>query len=158
MIQTASSHRPRHIPANPYIVCLHVLRNLPTVLWFLVTKVMGFLPRFSNPHFVQQSTQIVSRADLEAEHDVSHEDAEDDDNDVLQALENILKRSLGDFHVGQADPESDGGRDKKRRKKSKTKDSEETQSQVMQTGDGADDEVVGACPVLATPRRMLRPR
>ena len=43
---------------------------------------MGFLPRFSNPHAIQQTTQIVSRADLEAEHDVphTHEEVEDDED------------------------------------------------------------------------------
>lgn len=99
---------------------------------------MGFLPRFANPHFVQESTQIVSRADLEADHDVPHEEADEDDQDVVQALENILKRSLGDFQVGQAEPE----RQQKRRKKSEAEAREEEKEHTSQQGDSKEVEVV----------------
>ncbi|GJF00052.1 hypothetical protein PsYK624_163290 [Phanerochaete sordida] len=86
---------------------------------------MVLIPRGSNPHALQQTTQIVSRADLEAEHNVPHAEHKDDDRDVVKALERMLKRSLGDFQLGQAEVEHTDERHKKRRRKSKTGASEE---------------------------------
>ncbi|EKM58388.1 uncharacterized protein PHACADRAFT_193507 [Phanerochaete carnosa HHB-10118-sp] len=93
--------------------------------------VMGFLPRFANPHFVEQFTQLVSRADLEAEHDVPHE-VEDGDQAVVKTLENILKRSLGEFQVCRAEPERGDARHKKRQRKNKTRDDEKTEPATRQ--------------------------
>ena len=78
------------------------------------------IPRFSNPHYLQQSTQLVSRADLEAEHDVPHLDVEEEyEDDAVSTLENILKRSLGDYNASHSTDvaSEDSERQKKRRKK-----------------------------------------
>lgn len=105
-------------------------------------QTMSFLRRFSNPQFMQQSTQIVSRADLDAEHDVPHEEVENDDQDVVQALESMLKRSLGDFQTSRVEHAGDE-RQKKRRKKNKTGDTQEIIANTKEEVKDAGEEGVG---------------
>lgn len=75
-------------------------------------------PRFVNPHFVAESTQIVSRADLEDAYNVSREDVVED-HDAIATLENLLKRSLGEFQAENAEPLIEHKK-KKRKKEHKT--------------------------------------
>lgn len=75
-------------------------------------------PRFVNPHFVADSTQIVSRADLEDAYNVSREDVVED-HDAVATLENLLKRSLGEFQAENTEPLIEHKK-KKRKKEDKT--------------------------------------
>ncbi|KAI0701322.1 hypothetical protein BC835DRAFT_1411470 [Cytidiella melzeri] len=73
------------------------------------------MPKFSNPHLLRQSAQIVSRADIEAEHNVpAHLESDNDPEDNVRALEGLLKRSLGEFQPEHGSSSANEGR--KRRK------------------------------------------
>lgn len=71
------------------------------------------IPRFANPFALQQSTQIVSRADLDSDHEsVSGTDDTGPNSETVALLENMLKRSLGNVDAShESEPR------KKRRKK-----------------------------------------
>lgn len=91
------------------------------------------VPRFVNPHLLQQSTQTVSRADLE--NDVSAPEVKNDDLAVVSTLENMLKRSFGDFQDGSLSPalaeDSTVRRKKYRRRKEKTEDDANTTARIL---------------------------
>lgn len=70
-------------------------------------------PKFANPHLFTQATQIVSRADLDAEDDKPGQSEEAGDADYAAELEQLLVRSLGDF---QPDRHQSGERKRKTRK------------------------------------------
>lgn len=79
------------------------------------------LPKFANPHLLRQATQIVSRADLDSDDDVSDELSAEGDRNVAR-LEQLLRQSLGEF---QLNPEvSDTRKRKKTRVEKETKDEE----------------------------------
>jgi hypothetical protein len=101
------------------------------------------IPRFANPHILQQSTQIVSRADLEVEHNVPHADEDDNQDDAISALEAILKRSISGMdisHMGGQETE-----DFERPKKQKKKESRNAKETTVHEGNTAsfDEEPVG---------------
>lgn len=79
----------------------------------------SMIPRFSNPHSLQQSTQLVSRADLEVDHDVAHTEVDGDESTVF-ALERVLKRTLGDFRVDPLAPPEEHGRRKRKKTETET--------------------------------------
>lgn len=82
------------------------------------------IPKFSNPHLLRQATQSVSRADLDAEHDIHEADSVNDNGNDVAVLENILKRSLGDFDFqasagGGNEQDVSAGPEKRKRKRRK---------------------------------------
>jgi hypothetical protein len=73
-------------------------------------------PKFSNPHLLRQTTQPVTRADIDAEHDL--EESGDVSSGNILALENILKRTLGEFQLSLVqDPPSKDVEHKRKRLK-----------------------------------------
>ncbi|PSS36888.1 hypothetical protein PHLCEN_2v1247 [Hermanssonia centrifuga] len=80
------------------------------------------LPRFANPHFLNQSTQIVSRADLDNIRDVIRHEPEEDDDGIVATLETLVKRSLGDFQVMSAKQENTSPERKRKRRKIESDD------------------------------------
>lgn len=72
-------------------------------------------PKFSNPHLIKQETQTVSRADLDAEHDVPATMSESGDllEHDIQALEGLLKRSFGEFQLDVDPPKVETRKHKK---------------------------------------------
>lgn len=74
------------------------------------------LPKFSKPHLLKQATQTVSRADIDAENDVSGAlDIDDNAQDDVLALEGLLKRSLGDFQFDPVTPKTEECKHKRRK-------------------------------------------
>ena len=75
------------------------------------------LPKFSNPHLRTRISQIVSRQDLVAE-ETEERDEPIQNEETLAVLENLVKRSLGEFELqnGSEQPEERSQRRKKRRK------------------------------------------
>ena len=77
-------------------------------------------PRFANPHLVTQETEVVSRAALNAEHDLPRVEIDGADDNSLTVLERLLKRSLGNVNFSDfgkaASPGPSSGRRQKRRR------------------------------------------
>ena len=52
------------------------------------------IPRFSNPHFLLQSTKVITRADLEAEDKENSKDFLKEDSKAIEQLHRLLGDSL----------------------------------------------------------------
>ena len=84
-------------------------------------------PKFANPHFLAQSTQVVSRADLDKGEDELHIVPQEPDEQDVVKLEKILKQSLGDLHLS---PQPTDTRKHKRRKLEKETGKDEKTADV----------------------------
>lgn len=74
------------------------------------------IPRFANPHTYSQSTSYVSRGELYTDSNVN-EDANVAEEGVLSVLEQLVKRSLGEYISDHVDiPKEPTERKKKRRR------------------------------------------
>ena len=99
------------------------------------------IPRFTNPHGLLEDVQVVSRAVIDAEHDVPSVEHEDDNADALAVLERIVKRSLQDVDlpaIGEG-----GGADGPHRMKKRRKLDTKTDDMVV-TGNSLPEESVRA--------------
>ena len=57
------------------------------------------IPRFSNPHFLLQSTRVITRADLDAEDEDNSKDCLKDDSKTIEHLHRLLANSLPKWDV-----------------------------------------------------------
>lgn len=57
------------------------------------------IPRFSNPHFLLQSTKVITRAELDAEDEKNVEDCLKEDSKVIEQLHRLLDDSLPTWDV-----------------------------------------------------------
>lgn len=78
------------------------------------------VPKYSNPHLIAQTTHTVSRAQLGRDDDSDHDRAIEGTSSDILLLENLLKRSLGDFQadlVAQVDSTAAAKPEKTKRRK-----------------------------------------
>ena len=57
------------------------------------------IPRFSNPHFLLQSTKVITRADLDAEDEENSKDCLKEDSKTIEQLHRLLGNSLPKWDV-----------------------------------------------------------
>ena len=57
------------------------------------------IPRFSNPHFLSQSTKVITRADLDAEDEKCSKDCPKEDSKTIEQLHRLLGNSLPKWDV-----------------------------------------------------------
>ena len=59
----------------------------------------NMIPRFSNPHFLLQSTMAITRADLDAEDEENSKDCLKEDSKTIEQLHRLLGNSLPKWDV-----------------------------------------------------------
>jgi hypothetical protein len=57
------------------------------------------IPRFSNPHFLLQSTKLITRADLDAGDEENSKDCLNEDSKVIEQLHRLLENSFPKWNV-----------------------------------------------------------
>lgn len=61
---------------------------------YTTTNPLDMIPRFSNPHFLLQSTKVITRADLDAEDEENSKDFPEEDSKTIEQLHRLLCNSL----------------------------------------------------------------
>ena len=66
---------------------------------YTTTNRLDMIPRFSNPHFLLQSTKVITRADLDAEDEKSSKYCPKEDPKTIEQLHRLLDNSLPKWDV-----------------------------------------------------------